>query len=104
MMRIIKEKTLKEYAESYPDAAKDIYKWMKKVKASDCCINTRDFLKVWPSTDLIDNKRFACDIVWNRYRLIIGIVPNKPRTIYIRWFGKHRDYDRLMKSGRIYDI
>lgn len=104
MMRIITERTLKIYAQSFPDAAKSIHKWIKKVKSSDCCINIIEFKEVWSGTSYIGNKRFKCEIMWNRYRLVVGMDPKKPKTIFIRWFGTHSDYNKLSRSGEIYNV
>jgi len=53
--------------------------------------------KTFQTADLIQNDRVVFNIKGNHYRLIAA-VEFKFNGILIKWFGKHKDYDKIKPS------
>ncbi len=91
-MRIISETRLKQAYEKYPDAEPGIRAWMKLVKAQEW----KSFADVKATSIFAPDqvKNFVIfDIGGNKYRLITCI-NYKRKTIYIREFLTHAEYDK----------
>lgn len=46
------------------------------------------------SVDAVGNQHYVFNIKGNDYRLVV-VVQFTPKTVYIRFVGSHRDYDRI---------
>lgn len=98
MLHVVTLKHLKEAAESYQDAAKEILAWHTIVSG----IRWTSFVEVrqtFPDADLVDDY-VIFNIRHNRYRLVTVIHYSKERDgkqteghIYIRSFLTHKQYD-----------
>ena len=89
-MRIISNKTLRDFAELHPQAADALQNWRKKLESS----SPRSFAElkqIFNSVDKVGNY-YVFNIAGNRYRLIAAIHFNT-QTVYIRSIFTHGEYD-----------
>ena len=92
-MVIIKQKTLHTYQLKYPAAGIAISEWALKTEIADWA-NFSEVKSVFGSTDYVGDNRYVFNIKGNRYRLI-AMIFFSVRTVYIRWFGTHAEYDKI---------
>ncbi|MBK8624261.1 MAG: type II toxin-antitoxin system HigB family toxin [Saprospiraceae bacterium] len=93
MFNIIARKTLLKYAEMYPEAASALFYWYWEFLKLD--INNFNELKmIVPSASIIGDDRVVFNILGNHYRLIVRILFDY-KTIQIKWFGTHTEYDKI---------
>lgn len=92
-MVIIKRKTLYEYGRQYPESRKAIREWAEKVEKANWN-NLSEIRNGFRSADYVGDNRYVFNIKGNQYRLIVMIFFSV-RTIYIRWFGTHKEYDKI---------
>ena len=94
-MRIIKEKTIKDFIEKdrYLRASGQIKAWLLEVKASDW--QSAKELKIkYRNASIINSKRVVFNIKGNDFRLIVD-VEYKIKLVFIVWFGTHSEYDKI---------
>lgn len=92
-MVIIKRKTLYDYGRQYPEAGKAIGEWAEKAENADWS-NFSELKNSFGSVDYAGDNRYIFNIKGNQYRLVVMIFFSV-RTIYIRWFGTHKEYDKI---------
>lgn len=94
-MRIIKEKTLKDYCKSdkYKPATESLRAWIYEVKYSTWN-NAGELKSKYRSASIISSKRVVFNIKGNDFRLIVDI-EYKLRMVFVIWFGTHGEYDEL---------
>ena len=92
-MIIISKGALNGYKIKYPDAAEAITKWFLESSTSDWA-NLNEIKNTFNSVDYYGNGLYIFNIMGNHYRLIVRII-FKTRTIFIRFFGTHAEYDKL---------
>lgn len=92
-MRIFTEKTLREYAESHPDAKTALQDWACKVKKAEwTCF--ADIKSTFNSVDAVGNQRYVFNIKGNNYRLVV-LIMFTPKMVYVRFIGTHAEYDKI---------
>ncbi|MDZ4059049.1 MAG: type II toxin-antitoxin system HigB family toxin [Bacteroidales bacterium] len=92
-MRVITFRKILEFSVEYSDSDVALREWYKKTQKADwSCF--ADIKKSFNSVDSVGNNRFVFNIKGNNYRLI-AIVLFKMKTVYIRYIGTHRDYERV---------
>lgn len=92
-MRIISFKALRDFFIKAPDSRVALQDWHKTTKRAEWK-NSSDVLKTFGSAENIGNKRYVFNVKGNHYR-IVALIKFKLRTVFIRWVGHHKDYDRL---------
>ena len=92
-MRIIAKKTLKEFWEIHPDSEQPLKAWHAKAKLAEWK-NTNDIKTDYKNASFIANNRVIFNIKGNSYRLVAAINYNFG-IIYIRFVGKHQDYNKI---------
>lgn len=94
-MRIIKEKTLKDYCKSakYRKAAESLKAWVFEVKYSTWN-STADLKSKYRSASILSSKRVVFNIKGNEFRLIVD-VEYKMKLVFVVWFGTHMEYDKI---------
>ena len=94
-MRIIKERTLKEYCGSpkYHQAAESLRAWVFEVKYSDWK-SAAELKAKYKSASILSSKRVVFNIKGNDYRLIVD-VEYKMKIVFVVWFGTHSEYNRI---------
>ncbi len=97
-MHVITRKALLEYGKKYPDAKGQLDAWYGFVK-KEKWNNFSDVKKFSNSADLIKGHIVVFNIKGNHYRLEVGIA-FKISSIYIKWFGTHKEYYKRNKERR----
>ena len=98
-MRIISFSKLKEFFTKDANARVGLQDWYKRAKKSDW----DDFLdvkKTFNSVDNVGNDRYVFNIKGNNYR-VVAIIRFKLKTLFIRWVGHHKDYDKLKNIDKL---
>lgn len=92
-MRIITRNTLVEFYTKHSSAKTALEEWYRKVRKAEC--NTlADIKRDFNSVDYIGNQRYVFNIKGNDYRLVV-VVKFTMQSIYIRFVGTHKEYDRI---------
>jgi mRNA interferase HigB len=96
VFNIITRKTLLAYAEKYPLAKNALFEWYHELVKSDFK-NFNELKAACGSASLIGDDRIIFNIMGNKYRLVVRIV-FKYKAIQIKWFGTHKEYDKINVS------
>ncbi len=96
-MVVIAKRAINEFIEKYPASAKVMLEWYLKTKESDWA-NFADIRKVFGATDSAGNGLYVFNVGGNKYRLIARII-FRTRTVFIRFVGTHKEYDKVKLSG-----
>lgn len=94
-MRIIKEKTLKDYLtiSRYKSAKIALQDWVTEIKKSNFA-NSAALKEKYGTASIITSKRVVFNIKGNDYRLVVDI-EYLLEIVFIVWFGTHMEYDVL---------
>ena len=84
---------IREYTDQHTDVTEQLNTWYITVKQSDWA-NFNELRDMFGSVDFVGNDLYVFNIKGNQYRLIVRI-KFKIRTIYIRFIGTHKEYDRV---------
>ncbi|MCE7066780.1 type II toxin-antitoxin system HigB family toxin [Dyadobacter sp. CY326] len=95
-MVIIKQKTLHDYCIKYPEAKIAIAEWASKTESSNWA-NFMEVKSVFNSVDYVGDNRFVFNVKGNQFRMV-AMIFFSVRTVYIRWFGAHSEYDKINVS------
>ena len=98
-MHVISFKKLRDFFTKEPNSKVGLQDWFKRAKKSDWS-NFADLKNTFNSADNIGNDRYVFNIKGNHYR-IVAIVRFNFKKIYIRWVGKHKDYDNLKNIDKL---
>ena len=83
---VISYRTIKAFIEEHKDAEDALNTWYVIAEKSDWA-NFNEVREVFNSVDAVGNEG-------NHYRLIVRIT-FRVRTIYIRFVGTHKEYDKV---------
>ncbi len=92
-MRVIAKKTINAYRECYPEADGALKTWVSLLEKHSFQ-HFPDLKAVFRSADLIGDDRIVFNIKGNQFRLIAA-VSFEFQVVYIKWFGRHKDYDNI---------
>ena len=92
-MVILSYGTIREYSEANPEVADSLNNWYIITDKSDWA-NFNEMKSIFGSADAVGNDLYVFNIKGNHYRLIARII-FKVRTVYIRFIGTHREYDKV---------
>ena len=95
-MRVIAKKTINAYRACYPEADGALKAWVSIIESRNFQ-HFPDLKEFFQTADLIKNDRVVFNIKGNQFRLIAA-VDFKFNVVYIKWFGKHKDYDKIDPS------
>lgn len=98
-MRIISFKILREFYEREPYAETAIKDWFKKAEKANWN-NFSDMKKSFNSVDSVGNMRYVFDIKGNDFRIVAKVF-FKIKSIYIRFVGTHKEYDKITNIDKI---
>ncbi len=93
MMRIITKRRIHDFITAYPNADVAGREWYVKSKNADW-ESLHDIKQTFNSVDYVGNDRYVFNLSGNKFRLV-AIVRFRLKTIYIRFIGTHKDYDRI---------
>ena len=95
-MRVIKPKTVREYAAHYPDAQDPLLLWLRAARAADWN-DLLEVRKTYPHADAVrvasGNIVTVFNVRGNRYRLIVAI-KYEWAMVYVLRFLTHADYNK----------
>ena len=92
-MVIISKTTITEYGIKHPIVSEPLNNWYLTSKQSDWK-NFTEMKQTFNSVDSVGNDRYCFNIKGNEFRLIVLII-FRVRTMYILWFGSHKEYDKM---------
>ncbi|GAA4920076.1 type II toxin-antitoxin system HigB family toxin [Mucilaginibacter defluvii] len=92
-MVVISYGTLRDFFDIHADAKDALNNWYRLVSQADWA-NFHEVKSMFNTVDAVGNDRFVFDIRGNRYR-IVAMIFFDIRTVYIRFVGTHKEYDRI---------
>lgn len=92
-MVIISKAVLVEFGIQYTDSVEPLNKWYEETKKADWR-NFSEMKKTFNSVDAVGNDRYVFNIKGNNYR-IVAMIFFDIRTVYIRFVGTHKEYDKI---------
>ena len=92
-MVIISKVIFVEFGLDYPDSIESMNRWYEITKKSNWA-NFSEMKKTFNSVDSVGNDRYVFNIKGNNYRLV-ALIFFDVRTIYIRFIGTHKEYDKV---------
>ena len=92
-MTIISYSKLRNFFEVPADAKDALNNWYRLVLQADWA-NYHEIKTMFNSVDAVGNDRFVFDIRGNNYR-IVAMIFFDIRTVYIRFVGTHKGYDKI---------
>ncbi len=92
-MRIIAQRTLREFWEKHADAEQALKSWYQEARDSQWQ-EPNDIKRRYPSADVLPGNRIVFNIKGNTYRLIVKIHYNTG-FVFIRFVGTHAEYDKV---------
>ncbi len=98
-MHIISFRKLREFFDKDPYSRVALQDWYKRVNKAEW-FDFSDVKKTFNSVDSVGNSRFVFNVKGNHY-LIIAMIAFKAKTIYLRWVGNHKEYDKLKNINQL---
>ncbi len=97
MFNIIARKTLLEYCQKYPKAKNALLQWYQEIIQEDFK-NFNELKAIYGNSSIVADDRVVFNIMGNNFRLVVRVV-FKYKTIQIKWFGTHAEYDAIDVSS-----
>lgn len=92
-MVIISKAAINEFSIIHPDAVDPLLYWYYNSKLAEWS-KFSDVKESFNTVDYIGKDLYVFDIGGNKYRLIARII-FRVRTVYIRFIGTHKEYDKV---------
>ena len=92
-MRIVAERSLREYWESHADAEEPLQLWLREARAAQWS-SPHDIKSAHPSLSILGNNRVCFNIKGNTYRLIVA-VSYRASIVLIKFIGTHAEYSKI---------
>lgn len=92
-MRVFNYSTLKEYFKKYLEAEQQLKIWHTEALKANWN-NSAELKQNYRTASIINNKRVVFNIKGNSHRLLVDIEYTK-KSIFIVWFGTHKEYDKI---------
>jgi len=90
---IISYSTIREYTDRHTEVEDQLNNWYTLVEKSDWA-NFNEMRQLFNSVDAVGNDLYVFNIKGNAYRLIVRII-FRVRTVYIKFIGTHKEYDKV---------
>lgn len=97
VFNIIARNTLLGYCKKYPQAANALKIWYAELLKSEFK-NFNDLKKMYGNASIVADDRVVFNIMGNKYWLVVRMVFDY-KTIQIKWFGTHTEYDKIDVSA-----
>jgi mRNA interferase HigB len=98
-MHIISFKKIRDFFLKEPNSRVGLQDWFKIAKKSNWD-NFADLKNTFNSVDNVGNNRYVFNIKGNNYR-VVAIIRFNIKRVFIRWIGKHKDYDNLKDINKL---
>jgi len=92
-MRIIKQKTLKDFWEKHTNSEQALKAWYYEAQHA-VWASFADIKAKFPYADVLPGNRVVFNIKGNAYRLVVQIHYNT-KVVYIRFVGTHAEHDKI---------
>jgi mRNA interferase HigB len=92
-MVVVSHKPIREFCFQNPSFQNALEKWYREAVNADWS-NFNDIKQTFNSVDSVGNGLFIFNIAGNNCRLIARIFFKK-RTLFIRFVGTHKEYDKI---------
>jgi mRNA interferase HigB len=98
-MRVIARRTLRRFADSlagqkdHPAVKAALDAWFDEVRKARWT-STADIKRRYATASILTAERVVFNIKGNAYRLVVAVDFEKG-IVWIKWIGKHEDYDRI---------
>lgn len=93
MFNIINRNTIITYADQYPNAKNALFEWYYEFLSSDFK-NFQELKSIYASASLVGDDRVFLNVMGNHYRLVIRVL-FVYKTIQVKWFGTHNEYNKI---------
>ena len=93
MFNIIARRTLLDYCRQYPTAANALKQWYAEW-IEHSFTNFNEVKAAYGSASIVSDDQVVINIMGNKYRLVVRMV-FEYKTIQIKWFGTHSEYDKI---------
>jgi len=95
VMRVVAKKILREFWEkpNRSDSEQPLKSWYKLASQAEWR-TPADVKKQLRNASFVGNDRIVFDIAGNKYRLVIA-ADYKRQTLYIKFVGTHKQYDKI---------
>jgi mRNA interferase HigB len=93
VFNIINRRTLLAYCRLYPATATALQQWYIELLNQNFA-SSNQLKAVYASASLVGDDRVVFNILGNKYRLVVRFV-FAYKTIQLKWFGTHREYDQV---------
>jgi mRNA interferase HigB len=90
---VISYRTIREFIEEHKRIEDQLNNWYIIAEKSDWA-NFNELRQMFNSVDAVGNDLYVFNIKGNEYRLIVRII-FRVRTVYIKFIGTHREYDKV---------
>ncbi len=97
-MHVIKRSTLIDYCRQYPEASSQLMAWLAEAEVARWTCH-QDVLEKYKTADFPTDHHVIFNIKGKKFRLVVRIKYANQfvnGTIFIRWFGPHKEYDKLI--------
>jgi mRNA interferase HigB len=91
---VISYRTIREYIDEHKMVEDQLNNWYTIAEQSDWA-NFNELRQMFNSVDAVGNDLYVFNIKGNEYRLIVRII-FRVRTIYIKFIGTHKEYDKVI--------
>ena len=93
MKNIISRKSLRDFAQKYPDSEETLKAWYKVVMDSGWK-NSNEVKEKYGNASILGDNRIVFNIRGNRYRLVVKF-NYEMQWCWIRFIGTHSEYDKI---------
>jgi mRNA interferase HigB len=100
-MRVYTTKTINAYRECYPEADDQLKAWVALIEGNEFK-HFPELKNMIRSADFVKPDRVIFNIKGNHFRLVTAI-DFKRQAIFVKWFGRHKDYDKINPSEVQYE-
>lgn len=97
-MKVISRRALIEFAAKYPEAKSRLDAWFHEVNKVSWH-SFSDIKEKYNSASWLKSKKVIFNIKGNHYRLEVRVA-FKMQTVFIIWFGTHKEYDKRNKERK----
>ena len=101
IMRVFMTKTINAYRECYPEADSALKSWKALMEGNEFK-HLPELKTMFPSADFVQPDRVIFNIKGNHFRLITA-VDFERQAVFVKWFGRHKDYDKINPSEVQYE-
>lgn len=94
-MNVIAFRAIREFYETHPSTTKSLRTWYTMLK-SFSWTKPQDAIESFgvSNVDVLRNNRLCINVKGNNLRVVLSVNYNK-NTVFIKWIGWHKDYDKL---------